>query len=140
MTDVHSGDTVRVHYTLTLTDGTPVESSRGKDPLQFQVGAGQIIPGVERQVDGMTVGETRTVTVPAAEAYGPRDEAGVQTVPRSAIPAEVSIGDRLQAKTPDGREVPLTVAGMDEENVTVDANHPLAGRDLVFEIEVLEVV
>lgn len=140
MTEVQSGDTVRVHYTLKLTDGTPVESSVGREPLEFQVGAGQIIPGFDRQVSSMAVGEKSTVTVPAEEAYGEHHEEGVQTVPHSALPQEVKIGDRFQAQTPEGREIPITVTQVDQDGVTVDANHPLAGQDLVFEIEVLEVV
>lgn len=140
MTHVHSGDTVRVHYTLKLLDGTEFESSAGREPLQFQVGAGQIIPGLDRKVEGMAVGEKSTVTVPAAEAYGDRSEAAVQTVPRSALPDDVKIGDRLQASTPDGKQVPLTLVEIDDHNATIDANHPLAGQDLVFELEVVEVV
>jgi peptidylprolyl isomerase len=140
MTYVHSGDTVRVHYTLKLPDGTEFESSAGREPLEFQVGAGQIIPGLDRKVEGMAVGEKSAVTVPAAEAYGDRSEAAVQTVPRSALPDDVKIGDRLQASTPDGKQVPLTLVEIDDHNATIDANHPLAGQDLVFELEVVEVV
>lgn len=140
MTDVHSGDTVRVHYTAKLPDGTEFESSAGREPLQFKVGAGQIIPGLDRKVEGMAVGERTTVTVPAAEAYGARDENQVQAVPRSAIPEGAEVGSRLQAKTPEGREVALTVVDLDDEQATIDANHPLAGQDLVFDVEVVEIV
>jgi peptidylprolyl isomerase len=142
MSEVKSGDVVRVNYTGKLPDGTEFDSSAGREPLEFQVGAGQIIPGLDRQVNGMEVGERSTVTVPASEAYGPRDEAQVQALPRSAIPddVELSEGARLQARTPDGRQIGLTVVDLDEEQVTVDANHPLAGKDLVFDIEVVEIV
>lgn len=142
MTEVKSGDVVRIHYTGKLADGTEFDSSAGREPLEFQVGAGQIIPGLERRVEGMTVGEKETVTVPADDAYGPRDEAQVQTLPRTALPEgmDVSVGTRLQASTQDGRQIALTVVDLNEEQVTVDANHPLAGQDLVFDVEVVEIV
>lgn len=140
MTDVQSGDTVRLHYTAKLPDGTEFESSAGREPLQFQVGAGQIIPGLDRKVEGLAVGEKTTVTVPAEEAYGARDESRVQALPRSAIPDEAEVGSLLQGRTPEGREVALTVVDLDEEKATVDANHPLAGKDLVFDVEVVEIV
>ncbi|MDN2565504.1 peptidylprolyl isomerase [Aquibium sp. A9E412] len=142
MTEVKSGDVVRIHYTGKLADGTEFDSSAGREPLEFQVGAGQIIPGLDNHVEGMTVGEQSSVTVPADQAYGPRDEAQVQAIPRSAIPdtIELSVGARLHANTQDGRQIALTVTDFDDESVTVDANHPLAGRDLVFDVEVVEVV
>jgi peptidylprolyl isomerase len=140
MTEVHNGDVVRIHYTAKLVDGTEFDSSAGQAPLEFQVGAGQVVPGLDRQMDGMVVGEKSTVTVPAEEGYGLRDEARVQTVPRSAVPAGTVVGSRLQATTVDGRKIPLTVVQLDDEQVTVDANHPLAGQDLVFDVEVVEVV
>ena len=132
MGQAKSGDTVRVHYTGRLEDGTQFDSSEGRDPLQFQVGGGQIIPGLEKQIEGMNEGEKATVTVPADQAYGPRDERQVQTVPRSAFPADLDLkmGASLQATTPEGRQIPLTV----------DANHPLAGHDLIFDVELVEIV
>lgn len=142
MGQAKSGDTVRVHYTGRLEDGTQFDSSEGRDPLQFQVGGGQIIPGLEKQIEGMNEGDKATVTVPADEAYGPRDERQVQTVPRSAFPADLDLkmGASLQATTPEGRQIPLTVVGMSDDDVTVDANHPLAGHDLVFDVELIEIV
>ena len=139
MTEVRNGDVVRIHYTAKTTDGAEFDSS-GQDPLELQVGAGQVIAGLDRQIDGMTVGEMNTVTVPAEEGYGLRDEAKLQTVPRSAVPDRTKVGAKLQASTRDGRKIPLTVVGLDDEKVTVDANHPLAGRDLVFDVEVVEIV
>ena len=139
MTEVRNGDVVRIHYTAKTTDGAEFDSS-GQDPLELQVGAGQVIAGLDRQIDGMTVGEMNTVTVPAEEGYGLRDEAKLQTVPRSAVPDRTEVGAKLQASTRDGRKIPLTVVGLDDETVTVDANHPLAGRDLVFDVEVVEIV
>ena len=139
MTEVRNGDVVRIHYTAKTTDGAEFDSS-GQDPLELQVGAGQVIPGLDRRIDGMTVGETSTVTVPPEEGYGLRDEAKLQTVPRAAVPDRTEVGTRLEANTRDGRKIPLTVVDLDEEKVTVDANHPLAGRDLVFDVEVVEIV
>ena len=139
MTEVRNGDVVRIHYTAKTTDGAEFDSS-GQDPLELQVGAGQIIAGLDRRIDGMTVGETKTVTVPAEEGYGPRDEAKVRAVPRSAVPDSTEVGTKLQASTSDGRKIPLTVVNVDDEQVTVDANHPLAGQDLVFDVEVVEIV
>lgn len=142
MTEVKSGDVVRIHYTGKLSDGTVFDSSEGREPLEFQVGAGQIISGLDREVEGMNVGDAGTVLVPAAEAYGPHDDQQVQVVPRTAVPETIELeqGARLQAQTPDGRQVALTVIDFDDTQVTVDANHPLAGQDLTFEIKVMEVV
>jgi peptidylprolyl isomerase len=139
MTEVRNGDVVRIHYTAKTTDGAEFDSS-GQDPLEVQVGAGQVIAGLDRRIDGMTVGEVNRVTVPAEEGYGPRDEAMLRTVPRSAVPDSTDVGTRLQASTRDGRKIPLTVVDLDDEKVTVDANHPLAGQDLVFDVEVVEIV
>ncbi|MDZ5698094.1 MULTISPECIES: FKBP-type peptidyl-prolyl cis-trans isomerase [Phyllobacteriaceae] len=142
MSQAKTGDVVRVHYKGKLTDGTEFDSSEGRDPLEFQLGGGQIIPGLEKSVEGMETGEKSTVTIPADEAYGPRDERQVQTVPRTAFPddLDLKIGASLQATTQDGRQIPLTVVEMDDQEVTVDANHPLAGRDLVFDLELVEIV
>ena len=139
MTEVRNGDVVRIHYTAKTADGAEFDSS-GQAPLELQVGAGQIIAGLDRRIDGMTVGETKTVMVPAEEGYGPRDEANVRAVPRSAVPDSTEVGTKLQASTSDGRKIPLTVVNVDDEQVTVDANHPLAGQDLVFDVEVVEIV
>lgn len=142
MTKAKIGDTVRVHYTGKLTDGSEFDSSAGREPLEFQIGAGRIIPGLERQIVGMVVGETSTVSVPAEEAYGPRDADAVQRVPRSAIPSDapLAVGSRLMAETEDGEQLMLTVVALDDAMVTLDANHPLAGKELVFEIELIEIL
>lgn len=142
MSQAKSGDVVRVHYTGKLEDGTEFDSSQGRDPLQFQVGGGQIIPGLEKRVEGMEEGEKSTVTVPVDEAYGQRDERQVQSVPRESFPEDLDlrVGASLQATTQDGRQIPLTVVEVGEAEVTVDANHPLAGHDLVFDIELVEIV
>ncbi|MDK1387954.1 peptidylprolyl isomerase [Sinorhizobium sp. 8-89] len=140
MTEVKNGDVVRIHYTAKLTDGTAIESSQGREPLEVLVGAGQIIPGLDREISGMAVGEMNTVAIPAEDAYGPHDDTQVQMVPRSAVPEGVEIGTRLQATGPDGRQMALTVTRVDDEQVTVDANHPLAGQDLVFDVTVVEIL
>lgn len=141
MTQAKHGDTVRIHYTGRLTDGTEFDSSTGREPLEFQLGAGQIITGLENKVQGMAEGETATVTIPADEAYGQHRPEGVQTVPRDRIPEGVDVapGARLQATGGDGQAMTLTVVNASDEDVTVDANHPLAGKDLVFDVELVEV-
>jgi peptidylprolyl isomerase len=142
MNDVKPGDTVRIHYTGTLSDGTTFDSSQGREPLQFTVGSGQIIPGLDRAIPGMNVGETKTVTVPAAEAYGDRNPDGVQSVPRAQVPDHIPLdpGTQLQVQTGDGRTLPVTVTEVTTEVVVLDANHPLAGKDLTFEVELVEIV
>jgi peptidylprolyl isomerase len=142
MTQAKSGDTVRIHYIGKLTDGTEFDSSNGRPPLEFVVGAGQIISGLDKKVDGMKLGAHQTVTVPAEAAYGKHDPAKVHALPRSAVPSNIDVqpGLQLQSKTPDGSTIPLVVTGVDDQVVTVDANHPLAGQDLVFDVELVEIV
>jgi peptidylprolyl isomerase len=142
MTDARAGDTVRIHYTGTLTDGSTFDTSEGRDPLEFTVGSGEIIPGLDRAIEGMTVGETRTVTVPAADAYGDHNPDGVQAVPRDQVPDHIPLdpGTQLQVQTGDGRTLPVTVTEVTPEVVVLDANHPLAGKDLIFEVELVEIV
>ena len=142
MNDVKPGDTVRIHYTGTLSDGTTFDSSQGREPLQFTVGSGQIIPGLDHAIPGMSVGETKTVTVPAAEAYGARNPDGVQSVPREQVPDHIPLdpGTQLQVQTGDGQTLPVTVTEVTAEVVVLDANHPLAGKDLTFEVELVEIV
>ncbi len=142
MTEVRSGDVVRLHYTGRLEDGSEFGSSAGRDPLELRVGAGEVIAGLDSRLDGMTVGEEETVTVPVEEAYGPRDERQVHVIPRSAIPPSIdlSVGTPLQATTPEGRQIQLQVTDFDDSQVTVDANHPLAGHDLTFDLTVVEIV
>ncbi|NKX46324.1 FKBP-type peptidyl-prolyl cis-trans isomerase [Roseicyclus persicicus] len=141
MTQATPGSTVSIHYTGTLSDGTTFDSSEGRDPLTFEMGAGQIIPGLEAALSGMSAGESKTVTIPAAEAYGPHHAEAIQEIPRSAVPEHIplDLGTQLQVQTPDGRAMPVTVAQVTEETVTLDANHPLAGKDLTFAVEVVAV-
>lgn len=141
MTEVKSGDTVRIHYTGTLLDGTTFDSSDGRDPLQFVVGSGQIIPGLDVALPGMVVGEKKTVNVPCADAYGPVNPEMRQPVPRSDIPAEIPLqkGMQLQMETADGQVMPVTVVDLSDDEVTMDANHVLAGQDLTFAIELVSI-
>ncbi len=141
MTQVKEGDTVRIHYTGTLTDGATFDSSEGRDPLEFTVGSGQIIPGLDQALPGMAVGDKKTVEVPADEAYGQPDPNARQAVPRADIPADIplDLGTQLQVQTPQGQVMPVTVIDVTEEQVTLDANHPLAGKDLTFAIELVEI-
>jgi FKBP-type peptidyl-prolyl cis-trans isomerase 2 len=141
MPEAKSGDTVKVHYTGSFTDGTEFDSSRGQEPLEFTLGQGGMIPGFETAVVGMTPGDSKTVTIPCEQAYGERNEGMVQDVPRSAIPDEIELaqGMMLHAQGPDGQTLRFTVAEFDDATVTVDGNHPLAGHDLVFDLELVEI-
>ncbi len=139
MSTAKAGDTVRINYTGTLDSGETFDSSAGRDPLEFVVGSGQIIPGLDAAIPGMAVGDKKDVNVPCAQAYGERNDDAQQAVPRDQIPAEipVEVGTQLQMQTPQGQVVPVTVAAVSETEVTLDANHPLAGKDLNFAIEVV---
>lgn len=141
MTQVKTGDTVKIHYTGTLTDGTTFDSSAGRDPLEFQVGSGQIIPGLDQAIPGMAVGDQKRVEIACADAYGESNPQARQAVPRDQIPAEIplQVGTQLQMQTPTGQAVPVMVVEVSETEVTLDANHPLAGKDLVFDIELVEI-
>jgi peptidylprolyl isomerase len=142
MTQAKSGDTVRIHYTGTLEDGTQFDSSDGRDPLEFALGGGQVIPGFDSAVDGMTVGESKSVTIEPDQAYGQRHEQLVQEVPKSALPEEMepATGMQLQSQSPDGQVMNLVVTEVRDDSITVDANHPLAGQALTFAIELVEIV
>lgn len=142
MAEAKRGDTVRVHYTGTLTDGTEFDSSRDRDPLEFKLGEGSVIPGFEKAIEGMAEGDTQKVTLASGEAYGEHDQRLVHSVERTRVPSEVEleVGTRLQAVGPNNETVALTVTALDAETVTLDANHPLAGKALEFEIELVEIV
>lgn len=132
------GDRVQIHYTGRLEDGTVFDSSQGRDPLEFTAGGNEVIPGVDKAVLGMQPGESKTVVVSAEDAYGVRTPGLEQRVPRRLLPKESQVGDRLQAKV--GEKVILVwVAEIEEEFAVIDANHPLAGRSLVFDIELVSV-
>lgn len=139
MTTAKTGDTVRIHYKGTLDTGEVFDSSEGRDPLEFVVGSGMIIPGLDIAIPGMSVGDQKTVRAEAAQAYGPRHDAARQSVPRAEIPAEIplEVGLQLQMQGPEGQVMPVTVAELTDEEVVLDANHPLAGQDLTFAIEMV---
>ena len=140
MASAKSGDTVRVHYTGKLEDGSVFDSSDGRDPLEFTVGSGQVIPGFDQAVAGMSPGDERQVKIPAAEAYGDRKDDLVIVVERAQLPPDIdpAVGQQLQLSQ-EGRAFVVTVADVNEQNITLDANHPLAGEDLTFELQLVEI-
>jgi len=142
MAQAKIGDTVRVNYTGRLDDGTVFDSSLRSGPLEFTIGDGQLIPGFENAVIGMTPGEIKTQKVLAEDAYGPHADFLVIEVDRRRVPPDLDpkVGDRLQLQHPDGRVTSVLVTEVGDTTITLDANHPLAGKDLTFEIELLEIV
>lgn len=138
MSQVNQGDVVRIHYTGRLEDGTEFDNSHNREPLEFVAGAGNVIQGVSHGVIGMNEGETKTVTVPPEEAYGERNPALEQTVARSDLPEGVHEGAQLRAVQGD-REIPVWVRKLEDASAIIDANHPLAGKTLVFDLQLVEV-
>lgn len=141
MSKAKNGDTVKVHYTGKLNDGSVFDSSENREPLEFQLGSGQLIPGFEKAVNGMTVGDSTTVTIPANEAYGDVNEELILSVEKDRLPADIQpeVGMQLQVQQPDGQPVPVVISDVTDGIVKLDANHPLAGKDLTFHIEVVEI-
>ena len=141
MSQATTGDTVKIHYTGTLDDGTEFDSSAGREPLEFTLGSGQVIPGFDKAVEGMADGDKKSVNIPAEEAYGPRHEEMVIEVPKSALPEDIAPaeGMKLQAQGADGQITNLTVTTVGDKTITVDGNHPLAGEALNFAIELVEI-
>lgn len=135
-----NGNTLLVHYTGTLTDGTEFDSSREREPLEFVLGSGMLIPGFEKAVLGKKVGDKVTANIPAAEAYGTHREEMVGVVPRSELPEEITpeVGMMLQVSTDQG-VMDVVISRVDADEIELDGNHPLAGKDLVFEIEIVEI-
>jgi peptidylprolyl isomerase len=142
MSVAKTGNTVKVHYTGKLDDGTVFDSSVNREPLEFTIGDGKLIPGFDNAVNGMKVGEKSTVKIPAEEAYGPHYEQLVQIVNRTDLPPELKpeVGQHLEAVQQDGNVINVTVTNVDEKSITIDANHPLAGKELTFELELVEIV
>ncbi len=136
-----NGNTVQVDYTGKLADGTVFDTSVGREPLEFTLGAGQVIPGFEKAVLGMKVGEKKTVTIPANEAYGPRSDDLILEIGREKLPSGLTpkVGQQLQMTRPDGGTIIATITNVSDNTVTIDANHPLAGKDLTFEIELVKI-
>jgi FKBP-type peptidyl-prolyl cis-trans isomerase 2 len=141
MAQAAAGNTVKVHYTGKLDDGVQFDSSVGGEPLEFTLGSGGIIPGFENAVLGMATGETKTVRIPSDEAYGPHQPDKVQEVERDKFPADINleVGRRLQAVAAGGETMDLVIVAVREASVTLDFNHPLAGKDLTFELELVEI-
>ena len=142
MTQAKQGDTVNIHYTGKLEDGTVFDTSRSRHPLQFTIGKGQVIAGFEQAVIGMNLGESRTATVPVEQAYGQRRQDMIVTIQRDQLPPDLNpaVGQRLELTQTDDQTILVTVTDMTDATLTLDANHPLAGKDLTFEIELLKIV
>ncbi len=142
MAQAKSGDTVIVHYTGKLDDGTVFDTSIAREPLQFTIGEEQLIPGFEQAVIGMSEGETKTIKIPAGEAYGPYREELILTVERNKLPLHFQPrkGQRLQIRQANGRIAFVYVIEVTESTITLDANHPLAGKDLTFDIQLLKIL
>ena len=141
MQQAKSGDTVKVHYSGRLIDGTTFDSSSGREPLEFKVGNGDVIKGFDDGVTGMAVGEKKTVHIPADEAYGQKDENRIVDFPRTNFPADMEpeVGMQLNMTNGAGQVIPVVIVDVNEENVILDANHPLAGEDLIFDIELVDI-
>lgn len=142
MEQVKEGDVVRVHYTGKLTNGEQFDSSEGREPLEFTVGGGQMIKGFDAAMPGMSVGDKKTINISADDAYGQKDEQAIIEFPKTNIPPDMKLepGMQLQLRNENGQPFPVTVAEIKDDVVVLDANHMLAGKELVFDIELMEIV
>ena len=142
MEKVKEGDVVKVHYTGKLTNGEQFDSSEGREPLEFTVGAGQMIKGFDDAMPGMSVGEKKTINILPGDAYGEKDEQAMIEFPKANIPADMKLepGMQLQLRNENGQPFPVAVAEIKDDVVVLDANHMLAGKELVFDIELMEIV
>jgi peptidylprolyl isomerase len=142
MTQAKEGDTVKIHYTGRLGDGTVFDSSSGREPLQFNIGSGQVIQGFEEAVNGMTVGEKKTAQIPCDKAYGEPNPSMMMVVDKKHVPSDIEpeVGQRLQVGGASGELLAVTIIEVNDDNITLDANPPLAGEDLTFDIELVEIV
>ena len=141
MAEVKNGDVVKVHYTGKLTNGEQFDSSTGREPLEFTVGAGQMIPGFDAALPGMNVGDKKTITIPAKDGYGEANEDAIIEFPKENVPEEMKLepGQSLTLSDQQGRPFPVVVKEIKDDVIILDANHFLAGKDLVFDIELVEV-
>lgn len=141
MQEVKKGDTVMIHYHGKLTDGTTFDSSEGRAPLEFEVGSGQVIPGFDKGVTGMAIGEKKTIHIPADEAYGPKQEEMIMEFPKDRFPEDMipEVGMQLNMSNGQGQNFPVVIVEIREAIVVLDANHPLAGEDLIFDLELVEI-
>lgn len=142
MAQAATGDTVKVHYTGKLEDGSVFDTSQQREPLEFKLGEGRLLPGFEQAVEGLEPGQKTEIEIAAEQGYGPRRDDAVVQIERSQLPPDLNpeIGQQLQMQQPNGQAVVVTVAETSEESITLDGNHPLAGKDLSFEIELVEIV
>ncbi len=142
MAQAKQGDTVQVHYTGKLEDGKVFDTSRNRHPLQFIIGNGQVIVGFEQAVSGMNIGESKTTKIPMEKAYGQRRDDLIITMKRDQLPleAEPKVGQRLEFTQPDDKVILVTVTGITESTLTLDANHPLAGKELTFDLELVNIL
>ena len=142
MKQVKSGDTIKVHYHGKLTNGTTFDSSEGREPLEFEVGSGMVIQGFDVGVTGMAIGEKKTINIPAEEAYGQKEEDRIMEFPMDRFPEDMKpeVGMQLNMSNGQGQNIPVVIAEVKEEAVILDANHPLAGEELVFDLELVEIV
>jgi FKBP-type peptidyl-prolyl cis-trans isomerase 2 len=142
MQQVKKGDTIKVHYHGKLNDGSTFDSSEGREPLEFEVGGGMVIPGFDTGVTGMAPGEKKTIVIPADEAYGQKQDEMIMEFPRDRFPADMvpEVGMQLNMSNGSGQNFPVTIAEVGDEAVLLDANHPLAGQDLTFDLELVEIV
>ena len=141
MSQAKNGDAVKINYTGKLDDGTVFDSSEGRDPLGFTLGGGQVIPGFDEAVLGMAVGESKSVNIPADKAYGQRNEEMIIEAPRDQVPADITpeIGQQLQMGGPNGEVVVVVITEVTDTHIKLDANPPLAGKDLNFDIELVSI-
>ena len=141
MSQVKENNTVKVNYTGKLSDGQVFDSSEGKEPIEFTLGQGRLIPGFEKGLIDMELNEKKTITIPKEEAYGEVNKDLIQEVKKSELPQEMApeVGMGLVSKSPDGQEMNLLVVEVRDETIVIDGNHPLAGKDLVFDLEVIEI-
>ncbi len=141
MSEAKSGDKVHVHYTGRLEDGTVFDTSDGRDPLPFELGGGQVIPGFNKAITGMEVGEKKTVTIPSEDAYGQHSDDRTFLVPRDNLPPgyDPKVGEVMRMETKEGQQMNVIITEVDEDQVRMDANHPLVGKDLIFDIELVKI-
>lgn len=141
MNKAKKGDVVKVHYKGKLNSGEQFDSSEGREPLEFTVGAGQMIAGFDQAIPGMSVGEKKTITIAPADAYGEKNEDAIIEFPKSNIPSDMKLqpGMKLQLRNEAGHPIPVTVAEVKDDIVILDANHELAGKELIFDIELVEI-
>ena len=141
MAKAKKGDTVRIHYKGTLDDGTEFDNSDGRDPLEFELGSGMVIEGFDKAITGMKLAESKTFTIPTEEAYGRHDDEKVHVLGFEDFPGYTpSVGDQVEVRDTDDKSVIGIVTEITEDNLTIDANHPLAGQDLTFKVQLMEIL